>query len=220
MDPAVAGAAAANSASAASLANPVDADGLSVADIVAADGAVNFTPQSSAGVVGAEVVAGNGAAAPAAPVASAVSSAIPAACAIASAPAASAPVASAPAASATAVPAPAANTPTNLQTFTGALGAAAIPIAPSGDAKRPFLVNGATFVNFAAAAARTCDVQFNACANAANSGKGVVFADCNAQKTACGAAQAAAPATSFGRRVKRRERAEESRRLALVRAAL
>lgn len=209
MDPAVAGAAAANAASAASLANPVDADGLSVADIVAADGAVNFTPQSSAGVVGAEVVAGNGAAAPAAPVASAVSSAAPAASASA-----------APVPAATVVAAPTANTPTNLQTFTGAVGAAAIPITPSGDAKRPFLVNGATFVNFAAAAARTCDVQFNACANAANGGKGVVFADCNTQKTACSAAQAATTATSFGRRIKRRERAEKSRRLALMRAAL
>ena len=56
----------------------------------------------------------------------------------------------------------------NLQTFTGNLGAAAVPITNSGDPKRPFEVNGNTFVNFAAAAQRTCDVQFNACANAAN----------------------------------------------------
>lgn len=177
-----------------------------MADLVEADGSVNFTPQSSAGAVGAEIVAGGGAAdnvaAPvAAPVASAVAPAAPAATAAAAA----APV----------------RATGNLQTFAGKLGAAASAITFSGDIKRPFLVIGSTFVNFSAAAARTCDVQFNACANAANSGQNISLANCNAQKTACTAAQAAATVTSFGAGVQRREvaekRAEKSRRLALVR---
>lgn len=191
MDPAVAGAAAANAASAASLGQPVNADGLSVADIVAA-GAVSFTPQSSAGVVGAEVVVGGGSGGAGN---DAVASAAPAAAAIA---------------------APAAPATGNLQTFTGTLGAAASPITSSGDAKRPFLVNGATFVNFAAAAARTCDVQFNACANAANGGNGIALADCTAQKTGCTAAQAGTTATSFARRlIRKRQRTIRQRRAAL-----
>lgn len=190
MDPAVAGAAAANAASAASLGEPVNADGLSVADIVAADGAVSFTPQSSAGVVGAEVVVGGGSGGAGNDAASA--------------------------APAAAIAAPAAPATGNLQTFTGTLGAAASPITSSGDAKRPFLVNGATFVNFAAAAARTCDVQFNACANAANDGNGIALADCTTQKTACTAAQAGTTATSFARRlIRKRQRTIRRRRAAL-----
>lgn len=196
------------------MANPLNADGLSVADLVEADGSVNFTPQSNAGVVGVEVVAGgNGgddaADNVAAPVASAVAPAAPAATA-------------APAAAAAA----AADAAGNLQTFDGKLGAAASPITFSGDEKRPFEVNGATFVNFSAAAARTCDIQSNACANAANRGQKVSLNNCNKQKTACQAAQEAATVTSFstdaaGPRLRRREgaekRAEKSRRLALIR---
>ncbi|ORX95143.1 hypothetical protein BCR34DRAFT_629077 [Clohesyomyces aquaticus] len=78
----------------------------------------------------------------------------------------------------------------NNQAFTGALGGiAATPVEDSGDAKRPFQVKGDTFVNLAAALQRSCDQQFNACANAANAG-GVAFssADCQAQKTQCSAA--------------------------------
>lgn len=50
----------------------------------------------------------------------------------------------------------------NSQTFTGALGGiAATPITDSGDAKRPFSVKGATFVNLGAAVQRSCDQQFS-----------------------------------------------------------
>ncbi|KAF9741483.1 hypothetical protein PMIN01_01022 [Paraphaeosphaeria minitans] len=72
----------------------------------------------------------------------------------------------------------------NAQTFTGALGGiAATPIGDSGDAKRPFSVKGDTFVNLGAAVQRSCDQQFNACANLANGGsQDVAFADCTAQK--------------------------------------
>lgn len=70
----------------------------------------------------------------------------------------------------------------NLQTFTGNLGEAAPAITNSGDAKRPFDVAGDTFVNFAAAAQRTCDKQFNACADQANSGAAFTVSDCQTQK--------------------------------------
>ncbi|KAF2810261.1 uncharacterized protein BDZ99DRAFT_308248 [Mytilinidion resinicola] len=78
----------------------------------------------------------------------------------------------------------------NLQTFTGALGGiAATPVENSGNADRPFSVKGDTFVNLSAALQRSCDQQFNACANAANAGTGnFSVADCSAQQTACGAA--------------------------------
>ncbi|KAK7179613.1 hypothetical protein DPSP01_011663 [Paraphaeosphaeria sporulosa] len=81
----------------------------------------------------------------------------------------------------------------NAQTFTGALGGiAATPIEDSGDAKRPFSVKGDTFVNLGAAVQRSCDQQFNACANLANGGsQSVAFADCTAQKNQCDAAGAA-----------------------------
>ncbi|KAF1977380.1 hypothetical protein BU23DRAFT_295494 [Bimuria novae-zelandiae CBS 107.79] len=72
----------------------------------------------------------------------------------------------------------------NSQTFTGALGGiAATPILDSGNADRPFSVGGATFVNLSAALQRSCDQQFNGCANLANGGsQEVAFADCQAQK--------------------------------------
>ena len=71
---------------------------------------------------------------------------------------------------------------TNLQSFTGTLGGAAPPITNSGDPTRQFEVNGNTFVNFAAAAQRSCDIQQNACSNAANSGKGGSVAACQTQQ--------------------------------------
>ncbi|KAH7068693.1 hypothetical protein FB567DRAFT_573896 [Paraphoma chrysanthemicola] len=82
----------------------------------------------------------------------------------------------------------------NLQSFTDALGGiAATPILDSGNADRPFAVKQDTFVNLGAALQRSCDQQFNACANAANGG-GVDFstAECAAQKDDCSAAGAAA----------------------------
>ncbi|KAL8949919.1 MAG: hypothetical protein Q9222_004008 [Ikaeria aurantiellina] len=76
----------------------------------------------------------------------------------------------------------------NVQTFTGALGGLPPPvIESSGD--RPFSVNGNTFVNSGAALQRSCAIQHNACANAANSGEldgGV--GQCDAQEKDCNAA--------------------------------
>ena len=57
----------------------------------------------------------------------------------------------------------------DLQTFTGALGGTkASPITNSGDAKRPFKVDGDTFTDFDTAAQRSCDNQFQGCSRAAN----------------------------------------------------
>jgi hypothetical protein len=73
----------------------------------------------------------------------------------------------------------------NLQTFTGALGGiAATPVENTGDATRPFSVKGDTFVNLAGALTRSCDQQFNACANAANGGDKTLSTDqCTTQKS-------------------------------------
>lgn len=71
-----------------------------------------------------------------------------------------------------------------MQTFTGDLGGAAPAVIDTGDEKRPFSVNGATFVNEAGALQRSCAVQHNACANAANSGSGdFSVSDCGDQGT-------------------------------------
>ncbi|KAI4194105.1 MAG: hypothetical protein LQ348_002706 [Seirophora lacunosa] len=76
----------------------------------------------------------------------------------------------------------------NVQTFTGDLGGLPPPvIQSSGD--RPFSVNGNTFVNSGAALQRSCAIQHNACANAANGGElagGV--GQCDAQEKDCNAA--------------------------------
>jgi hypothetical protein len=77
---------------------------------------------------------------------------------------------------------------TNVQTFTGTLGGAAPPVIFTAGAARPFAVDGTTDINKAAAIQRSCSVQHNNCANAANSGKlagGV--AQCDAQLTDCNA---------------------------------
>ncbi|KAF5872175.1 uncharacterized protein Bfra_005529 [Botrytis fragariae] len=83
-------------------------------------------------------------------------------------------------------------TGTNVQTFTGTLGGAPPPVVSSaGD--RPFSVNGDSFVGEGAALQRSCSVQHNACASAANSGSlagGV--AQCETQETACNAASGVA----------------------------
>lgn len=71
----------------------------------------------------------------------------------------------------------------NLQPFTGDIGAAATPVTDSGNADRPFAVKGDTFVNLAAALQRSCDQQFNACANLANAGSAdFSVQDCSTQK--------------------------------------
>ncbi|KAK0244222.1 hypothetical protein EDD85DRAFT_807209 [Armillaria nabsnona] len=84
----------------------------------------------------------------------------------------------------------AASTSGNLQTFTGALGGAAAPAVTAGG--RGFVVEGSDdFLNVGAALTRSCDIQHNACANAANSGSaGISVSDCEAQSAECKAAAA------------------------------
>ncbi|KAF9815272.1 hypothetical protein IEO21_04635 [Rhodonia placenta] len=78
----------------------------------------------------------------------------------------------------------------NLQTFTGALGGVAAPAVTAGG--RGFEVAGETgdsFLNVAAALGRSCDVQHNQCADAANSGgQSFTVGDCDTQDTQCKAA--------------------------------
>ncbi|RMZ85714.1 hypothetical protein DV737_g399, partial [Chaetothyriales sp. CBS 132003] len=76
----------------------------------------------------------------------------------------------------------------NVQVFTGTLGGSP-PAVVSGTGDRPFSVNGDTFVNAGAALQRSCSIQHNACADAANSGtlSGGVQ-QCETQETACNAA--------------------------------
>lgn len=84
----------------------------------------------------------------------------------------------------------AAATGTNIQAFSGNLGGAA-PAVIQGAGTKPFSVNGSTFVNQAGALQRSCSVQHNACADAANSGAidgGVQ--QCEDQEKACNAANA------------------------------
>ncbi|KAK0610628.1 hypothetical protein B0T17DRAFT_565558 [Bombardia bombarda] len=77
----------------------------------------------------------------------------------------------------------------NVQAFTGTLGGPAPPITSTAGSARPFTVNGNTFVNIGAAIQRSCDIQHNACANAANSGKlSGGIAQCETQQAACSAA--------------------------------
>ncbi|OBT90392.1 hypothetical protein VE02_00715 [Pseudogymnoascus sp. 03VT05] len=81
-------------------------------------------------------------------------------------------------------------TGTNIQAFSGNLGGAA-PAVIQGTGTKPFSVNGSTFVNQGGALQRSCSVQHNACADAANSGaiSGGVQ-QCEDQEKACNAANA------------------------------
>ncbi|KAF2972927.1 hypothetical protein GQX73_g577 [Xylaria multiplex] len=79
----------------------------------------------------------------------------------------------------------------NVNAFSGNVGAEPIPIVNDPTSDRPFSVNGATFLNAGAAIQRACDVQKNACANAANSGSAdISVSDCDAQQQQCVAANA------------------------------
>ncbi|KAI0542727.1 hypothetical protein GGR58DRAFT_168544 [Xylaria digitata] len=79
------------------------------------------------------------------------------------------------------------NNQANDSQSSGALGGITAPaVTNSGDASRPFAVNGNTFVNQGAAIQRSCDIQNNACSDAVNSGqKGFTLSDCNAQQQKC-----------------------------------
>lgn len=76
------------------------------------------------------------------------------------------------------------------KTNSAALGGIAAPaVTNTGDSSRPFSVNGNTFANQAAALQRSCDIQQNACSDAANRGQtGFTVNDCQAQQQACLAA--------------------------------
>jgi len=75
----------------------------------------------------------------------------------------------------------------NVQTFTGSLGGLPPPVINTGG-DRPFSTDNATFVNAAAAIQRSCSVQHNACADAANSGALAGGEEqCETQETACNA---------------------------------
>lgn len=78
-----------------------------------------------------------------------------------------------------------ANVQGNQQSFSGALGGLPPPVVVGG---KGFVVNGSDFLNIAAALTRSCDVQHNACANAANSGADFEVSDCETQLAACKAA--------------------------------
>lgn len=99
----------------------------------------------------------------------------------------------------------------NVQTFTGSLGGVAPPVESTAGADRPFAVNGATFTTAGAALQRSCSVQKNACANAANAGQlSGGTQQCEAQETEC----RAAAASSSVKRTRRRSRSTLSRRQA------
>jgi hypothetical protein len=77
----------------------------------------------------------------------------------------------------------------NVQTFTGDLGGLPPPVIFTAGAARPFAVDGTTDINKGAAIQRSCSVQHNSCADAANSGAlagGV--GQCDQQLNACNAA--------------------------------
>jgi hypothetical protein len=78
----------------------------------------------------------------------------------------------------------------NVQTFTGALGGiSAPPVIFTAGSDRPFSTDDATFVNSGAALQRSCSVQHNQCADAANSGSlAGGESQCETQETACNAA--------------------------------
>lgn len=103
--------------------------------------------------------------------------------------------------------------------FTGSLGSAPVPVVSDAANAKPFSVNGAEFLNEGAAIQRACDVQKNACANAANGGNAAFsVSDCDAQQQQCVAQSAAkkmklrravafgecgSPAISFGKQADR-----------------
>ncbi|KAF2628512.1 hypothetical protein BU25DRAFT_366321, partial [Macroventuria anomochaeta] len=87
-----------------------------------------------------------------------------------------------------------------IQTLTSALGGIGTTLVEdSGNLDRPFQVKGDTFVNIGAALARSCDQQFNACANAASGGDATLsVAQCSTQKDQCSASIQASTAATQG----------------------
>jgi hypothetical protein len=95
-------------------------------------------------------------------------------------------------AAATATAAAATATGVNVQAFTGALGGITAPPVLTGGSKG-FVTDNSDFINAAAAITRSCSVQHNECANAANAaGQSSTFtvSDCDTQNTQCSATPA------------------------------
>jgi hypothetical protein len=161
-------------------------DDATAAEITAAVGGAAAGGASSAAVAPAATTAAAQIQACAAPATVTVT----AATAAATTPAATTPAATTPATTtASATTTAAAVSGTNVQTFTGTLGGPAPPVIFTAGAARPFAVDGTTDVNKPAALQRSCDVQHNACANAANSGAlAGGEAQCETQHAACLAA--------------------------------
>ncbi|KAK1777101.1 hypothetical protein QBC45DRAFT_197836 [Copromyces sp. CBS 386.78] len=88
----------------------------------------------------------------------------------------------------------------NVQSFTGNLGGAAPAVLFTAGADRPFSVNGNTFLQSSAALSRSCDIQNNACFNAANSGQLTGgTAQCAQQTNECKTAAATTTVKKFRR---------------------
>ena len=93
----------------------------------------------------------------------------------------------------------------NVQSFTGNLGGAAPAVIQDDTSDRPFSVDGSTFLNIGAALQRSCSVQHNACANAANSGQVAGgTAACEQQQDDCDAAAQAQKARRSSMLTRRR----------------
>lgn len=161
-----------------------------VAGVAAVSAPAASAPAASAPVASAPVVSS-------APVAVTSSPVVASACIISTVTVTASEAASIVVAAGSSLSAPAASTGTaasatvdNVQTFTGALGGPPPPVISSAS-DRPFSVDGSTFVNISAALQRSCSVQHNACADAANAGtlSGGV-GQCETQETACNAAAA------------------------------
>ncbi|KAL5357873.1 hypothetical protein BJX96DRAFT_29240 [Aspergillus floccosus] len=73
------------------------------------------------------------------------------------------------------------------QAFTGSLGGSVPAITDTGNAERPYGVDGDTFTDYASAAERSCNNQFNSCQLIANTDSSASFSlqDCQNQLTEC-----------------------------------
>ncbi|KAF8208876.1 hypothetical protein K438DRAFT_1930422 [Mycena galopus ATCC 62051] len=88
---------------------------------------------------------------------------------------------------------------TNVQTFTGALGGITAPPVLTGGAKG-FVTDNSDFIQKAAAITRSCSVQHNACATAANSGQAFTVAQfCSEQNDTQSPTEASSMVVMVGR---------------------
>ncbi|KAE8152719.1 hypothetical protein BDV25DRAFT_137661 [Aspergillus avenaceus] len=71
--------------------------------------------------------------------------------------------------------------------FTGTLGGPVPAIIDTGDAERPYGVNGNTFTDYESAAGRSCNDQFGSCQQIANTDRHAPFSlpDCQDQLADC-----------------------------------